>query len=141
MGLVEIENRTVIEDLIHSEFLKKKNYKIIHFDSPDRRGIDVALLYQQKYFTPLDQKNYEVKLWDKEGKRIFTRDILLVHGLLDNEPIYILVNHWPSRRGGQKNSNAKREKAAYIARKLLMKSNWKMLMQKLLLWEILMMTQ
>ncbi len=119
IGLVEIENRSVLEDLIHSESLKNKSYNNIHFDSPDRRGIDVALLYQEKYFIPLDQKNYEVKLWDEEGKRIFTRDILMVHGLLDDEPIYIIINHWPSRRGGEKRSKSKRAKAAYIAQQIM----------------------
>jgi len=119
IGLVEIENRSVLEDLIHSEYLKNKHYNIIHFDSPDRRGIDVGFLYQEKYFTPLDQKNYEVKLWDEEGKRIFTRDILVVYGLLEDEPIHIIVNHWPSRRGGEKRSKSKRAKAAYIVNQIV----------------------
>ena len=119
IGLAEIENRTVLEDLVYSKSLKNRNYKIIHFDSPDRRGIDVALLYQEKYFTPLDQKNYEVKLWDEEGKRIFTRDILLVNGLLDDESIHVIVNHWPSRRGGQKRSSSKRGKAAYVTQQII----------------------
>lgn len=119
IGLAEIENQTVLEDLIHSESLKKKNYRIIHFESPDIRGIDVALLYQEKFFTPLSQKNFEVKLWDEEGKRIFTRDVLLVSGLLENDLVYFIVNHWPSRRGGQKSSNSKRAKAAFITQQII----------------------
>lgn len=119
MGLVEVENRAVVEDLVHSEYLKSKNYKIVHFESPDKRGIDVALIYQEKYFSPLDQKNFEVKLWDDEGIRIFTRDILLVNGILDGELIHIIVNHWPSRRGGQKRSKSKRAKAAYVMQQIM----------------------
>jgi len=119
IGLAEIENRAVLEDLIRSKGLRGKNYQIIHFDSPDIRGIDVALLYQEKYFTPLDQKKYEVKLWEDSGKRIYTRDILLVSGLLDDEHIYIIVNHWPSRRGGKSRSNPKRAKAAYVAQQII----------------------
>jgi len=119
IGLVEIENKDVVEDLIHSEFLRKRNYKIIHFDSPDRRGIDVAFIYQEKYFIPIEQRKFEVKIWDEEGMRIFTRDILWVHGILDEDPVHILINHWPSRRGGQTRSNAKRMKAAFVCRKII----------------------
>jgi len=119
MGLAEIENKEVVEDLVHSKFLRNRNYKIIHFDSPDRRGIDVALIYQDKYFAPIEQRQFEVKIWDEEGMRIFTRDILWVHGILDGDPVHILVNHWPSRRGGQKRSNAKRMKAAFVCRKII----------------------
>ena len=121
IGLAEIENRIVVEDLIHSNALRNKNYKIIHFDSPDRRGIDVALLYRERYFTPIEQGNNEVKLWDEEGKRIFTRDILWVYGFLEGEPVYVLVNHWPSRRGGQIKSNAKRMKTAFVCKQILEK--------------------
>ena len=119
MGLVEIENRAVVEDLVHSKFLRNRNYKIIHFDSPDRRGIDVALIYQENYFVPVEQQHLEVKIWDEEGMRIFTRDILWVHGILDGDPVHILVNHWPSRRGGQKRSNAKRMKAAFVCKQII----------------------
>ncbi len=119
IGLAEIENRAVLEDLIRSKELKNKNYQIIHFDSPDIRGIDVALLYQEKYFTPLNQENFEVKLWEDSGKRIYTRDILLVSGLLDGEMIYLIVNHWPSRRGGKSKSNPRRAKAAYVAQQII----------------------
>ena len=119
IGLAEIENRSVLEDLVRSDKLKPKQYKIIHFDSPDFRGIDVALLFQEKLFTPINQEVFEVKLWDEDGTRIYTRDILLVSGLLDNELIHIIVNHWPSRRGGQIKSNPKREKAAYVVSKII----------------------
>ncbi len=121
IGLAEVENRFVLQDLINAQKLKNKQYQIIHFDSPDVRGIDVALLYQEKYFTPISQEKFEVKLWETSGKRIYTRDILLVSGILDNELIHIIINHWPSRRGGQIKSNPKREKAAYITQQIINK--------------------
>ena len=123
IGLAEIENRNVLEDLIHSKNLKNKQYQIIHYDSPDLRGIDVAFLYQEKYFSPLSHEVFEVKLWEENGNRIYTRDQLLVSGLLDNELIFIIVNHWPSRRGGQIRSNPKREKAAYVTSQIIEKIN------------------
>ncbi|MCF6223513.1 MAG: endonuclease/exonuclease/phosphatase family protein [Flavobacteriaceae bacterium] len=123
IGLAEVENRDVLEDLINTKFLKNKKYQIIHFDSPDRRGIDVALLYQEKYFTPVDQEIFEVKLWEDSGKRIYTRDILVVSGLLENDLIHIIVNHWPSRRGGQVKSAPKRAKAAFVAQQVIEKIN------------------
>jgi hypothetical protein len=119
IGLAEIENRAVLEDLVQTKGLKNKQYQIVHFDSPDLRGIDVALLYQEKYFTLIDFKKYEVKLWEETGTRIYTRDILLVSGILDDEQIFIIVNHWPSRRGGQTKSNPKRAKAAYITQQII----------------------
>jgi exonuclease III len=119
VGLAEIENRDVLEDLINSKNLKNGRYKIVHFDSPDRRGIDVALLYKEKYFKPLDQKVFEVRLWDEVGRRIYTRDQLLVTGLLDDELIHIIVNHWPSRRGGQFISSSKREKSAFVTKQII----------------------
>lgn len=121
IGLAEVENRAVLEDLIKSKNLKKNRYEIIHFDSPDRRGIDVAFLYQEKYFTPLNQESFEVKIWEETGKRIYTRNILLVSGLLDDEMIHVVVNHWPSRRGGQIKSNPKRLKAAFVAQQIIEK--------------------
>jgi len=119
IGVAEVENRKVLEDLIVTEPLKNKHYEILHFDSPDARGIDVALLYQKKYFKPISQKNYELRLWDAAGKRIYTRDQLLVSGVLDDELIYIIVNHWPSRRGGEVKSSPLREKAAWLNLKII----------------------
>lgn len=119
IALSEIENDTVLNDLICSRPLKDQHYQIIHYNSPDIRGIDVALLYKQEVFKPLEQKSTEVKLWNDEGKRIYTRDILTVKGFLDDELIYIIVNHWPSRRGGQQKSSPKREKAAFIVQNII----------------------
>jgi hypothetical protein len=121
LGVSEIENRTVLEDLIRTSYLEDKNYSIIQFDSPDLRGIDVALLYQEKYFTPIHHEIFELRLWDENGIRIYTRDQLLVSGYLDDELIHIIVNHWPSRRGGEEKSRFKREKAAYLTTQIIEK--------------------
>ena len=119
IGVAEVENKQVLEDLIHNERLKKKHYGIIHYDSPDARGIDVALLYQKRYFKPIDSKTYELKLFNDDGKPYATRDQLLVTGMLDDEIIHIIVNHWPSRRGGEQKSRPSREKAAALNLKIL----------------------
>ncbi len=119
VGVAEIENYKVLEDLVSTKSLISKGYGIIHYDSPDLRGIDVALLYQPKYFRPIHHENFEVRLWDGKGIRIFTRDQLLVSGYLDDELIHIIVNHWPSRRGGVEKSSFKREKAAYVTTQII----------------------
>ncbi len=120
IGLAEIENRQVLEDLINEPVLRSKNYGIIHFDSPDRRGIDVALLYQKALFIPTHQKSYELMIYDhKTSKRVYTRDQLVVSGYLDGDLLHILVNHWPSRRGGVSRSAYKREKAARLNKKIV----------------------
>lgn len=121
IGVAEIENRTVLEDLLKTDYLKRKNYGIIQFNSPDLRGIDVALLYQQQFFKPIESKPFELKLWESDGVRIYTRDELLVSGYLDDELIHIIVNHWPSRRGGEKASRSRREKAAYLNTQIIEK--------------------
>jgi len=114
IGVAEIENRDVLEDLIHTDYLKDKQYSIIQYDSPDLRGIDVALLYLENHFKPVHHEAFELRLWNEKGMRIYTRDQLLVSGYLDDELIHIIVNHWPSRRGGEEKSRSFREKAAYL---------------------------
>ena len=118
IGVCEIENRKVLEDLIHSKHLKDKDYQIIHYDSPDRRGIDVAFLYQAAYFKPIHHESFNPNIYS-EGKKIYTRDQLLVSGYLDDELIHLVINHWPSRRGGEKRSRPSREKAAYQNTKII----------------------
>ena len=114
IGVAEAENRKVLEDLVNTDYLKDKQYGIIQYDSPDERGIDVALLYQQNHFKPIHHEAFELRLWDEFGIRVYTRDQLLVTGYLEDELIHIIVNHWPSRRGGEEKSRYKREKAAYL---------------------------
>ena len=121
IGVCEVENRRVLEDLINQEALSNKDYGIVHFDSPDRRGIDVALLYQKKIFTPTNYEAHELKIYDDNDvtKRIYTRDQLLVSGMLDGEKIHLIVNHWPSRSGGEARSRFKRVKAAKLNKQII----------------------
>lgn len=118
IGLAEIENYRVLNDLVNSFPLQSSAYQIVQKDSPDRRGIDVALLYREEDFLPVDTKFIEVRLWNERGERIYTRDILYVNGILDSDEIHIIVNHWPSRRGGKSKSESKRMKTAYLVRQL-----------------------
>ena len=120
LGVCEVENRQVLEDLIKTPFLTPYDYGIIHIDSPDERGIDVALLYQKALFTPLNAVKHELLLYETKNssKRDYTRDQLVVSGLLEGEEIHLIVNHWPSRSGGEKASSHKRENAARLSLKL-----------------------
>lgn len=114
VGLCEIENQTVIKDLINQPSLKKGEYEYIHYDSPDQRGIDVGLIYQKKYARVNSSKKISVAL--PEGKP--TRDILMVELTLYNyEKLYVFVNHWPSRRGGEEESEINRITAANTLKK------------------------
>jgi hypothetical protein len=141
IGGCEIENRGVLEDLVKQPKLINKDYGIVHFDSPDKRGIDVALLYQKKHFQPTsyinipliiykNQENAKAKKEEEEktddvittvaeDTRVYTRDQLLVTGLLDGEEINIIVNHWPSRSGGEKKSSPFREAAGALNKKII----------------------
>lgn len=118
IGIAEVETKKILEDLIDSKHLKSKDYEIIHYESPDKRGIDVALLYQQRYFKPVHHESYDPNIF-KENRKIHTRNQLLVSGYLDDEMIHIIVNHWPSRRGGEAASRTLRERAAYQNRKII----------------------
>ncbi|NCA29410.1 MAG: endonuclease/exonuclease/phosphatase [Chitinophagia bacterium] len=118
IGLVEIENKWVLEKLIAEPILQKYHYRYLHFDSKDQRGVDVALIYNPSYFEPYQYKPYS--LTDAEHFNDYaTRDILYVKGRLDEEWVHILVNHWPSRRGGSFLSNSKRIWAANICKKIM----------------------
>ena len=143
IGGCEIENRGVLEDLVKQPKLIDKNYGIIHFDSPDKRGIDVALLYQKAKFQPTSYSSIPLYIYkNKNAKseiastaaeektddeiqvntanyRIYTRDQLLVTGFLDGEEINIIVNHWPSRSGGEKKSSPFREAAAALNKQII----------------------
>lgn len=120
IGVAEVENRKVLEDLCNDERLISTDYGIIHYDSPDARGIDVALLYQKAVFTPIDHKSYELKIYDDETReRVYTRDQLLVSGNLDGELVHFIVSHWPSRRGGEARSKPKRIAAAKLNKQII----------------------
>ena len=120
VGLSEVENRNVIEDLLNHKHLLNKNYDIVHYDSPDERGIDVGLIYNKDVFKVNSTKSHELIIYDnKSSKRNYTRDQLVVSGLLDNELIHIIVNHWPSRSGGEERSRAGRMAAAELNKKII----------------------
>jgi hypothetical protein len=94
IGLCEIENRWVLEQLVDRSILSKEGYEIIHRESPDRRGIDVALLYNPLEFTPLEEGYITISSFS-------TREILYTKGILNRDTIHVLVNHWPSKLGGE----------------------------------------
>jgi endonuclease/exonuclease/phosphatase family metal-dependent hydrolase len=120
LGVCEIENKNVLEDLVSDTHLLEKNYGIVHYESPDVRGIDVALLYQKSIFTPISTSSHELRIYDDEShERVATRDQLLVSGKLEGDLIHILVNHWPSRRGGEARSRPKRVAAAKLNKRII----------------------
>lgn len=144
IGACEIENRDVLEDLIQQPKLREAEYGIIHYDSPDKRGIDVALLYRKKWFKPTTHSAIPLKVtFEKDSKssnnysaeisktedeeltentstrQLNTRDQLLVSGFLEGEPIHLIVNHWPSRSGGEQKTAKFREAAALLNKKIM----------------------
>lgn len=114
LGLSEMENRKVLEDLVAQPEIADRNYQIIHFDSPDRRGVDVALLYNPKYFKVTNVKKYRFVCPDQPN--FISRDQLVVTGMFDDEEMSFIVMHWPSRYGGEKRSLPGRVAAAEICR-------------------------
>ncbi len=119
LGVSEIENRGVLEDLIKTTRLVNLGYGIVHFDSPDRRGIDVALLYKKKDYIVNSTSSIPLYIYGNDGKRVYTRDQLLVSGYLDGEEMHFIVNHWPSRSGGEKRSSPYREAAGALNKKII----------------------
>jgi len=117
LGVCEIENRFVLEDLVAMPALKDRNYQIVHYNSPDRRGVDVGLIYQEKYFKVKNSASY--RLVFPNDTSYYTRDQLIVTGDMDGEDVSIIVGHWPSRRGGQAASEPNRIEAAKLGRKII----------------------
>jgi predicted extracellular nuclease len=114
VGLCEIENRTVLEDLITNTPLVKYPYRIVHKDSPDQRGIDVALLYRSDRVKYISGEFMRIRFPDNRKR---TRDILYARLLTQHkDTLHVFVNHWPSRSGGQRQSDPARIKAATILR-------------------------
>ena len=116
LGVSEVENESVLVDLVHHSKLSDRKWQIVHYDSPDQRGIDVGLLYNPKYFKVKSSASIFVELKNDDETPRLTRDILYVSGLLDGELIHVFVNHWPSRRGGEEASAPYRAIAARVAR-------------------------
>ena len=116
LGCAEIENKSVLEDLCNEPKLKKRGLKIVHYNSPDERGVDVAMLYNPKYFTPKYSESCFIDLKNEDGSQRYTRDILYCSGDYLGETIHIMVGHWPSRRGGEEASAPGRAKAAGVCK-------------------------
>lgn len=116
LGVAEIENDTVLQVLIHHPFLIQRHYQLIHFDSRDARGIDVALLYNPSIFLPEKATKLFVPLPGNSKEAYYTRDILYTSGWLAGERIHVYVNHWPSRRGGEERSSPARKAAARVCK-------------------------
>ncbi|MCK4662926.1 MAG: endonuclease [Bacteroidales bacterium] len=115
IGLCEIENRYVLEGIVKYTPLSKLNYQIIHKESPDRRGIDVGLLYLEDRFTPIDYQAIAINFPNNPEKK--TRDILYVKGFTKKQDtLHIFINHWPSRWGGQLESEPNRIIVASVLR-------------------------
>lgn len=117
MGLSEVENRSVLEDLVRQPAIESRNYQIVHYDGPDRRGIDCALLYNPVYFTVTASQSRRLVIPSMDD--FFTRDQLVVSGIFDGEPMHFIVLHWPSRRSGQKRSEPLRIAAARLTRAIV----------------------
>ena len=111
VGLAEVETEQCVVDLARSGKLKKGGYDHVHFDSPDERGMDVALLYRRKHFRVVHKEPIGIKLENDK-----TRDILYVHGQLGGEDMHVFVCHWSSRGEGVNRTEPKRIAAALVVR-------------------------
>lgn len=119
VGLAEVENNSVLQDLISTKVMTPHKYGFVHRDSPDERGIDVALLYKKEDFEVTSVASLELMIETSPGVRDRTRDILHVKGALKGKEVHLLVNHWPSRRTGEDDSEHKRISAAQRNRKTI----------------------
>jgi len=119
IGTAEIENARVLHDLTAQPEIRHRRYRFVHFESPDARGIDVALLYHPKYFHLLQARALftDISATGEKGGR--TRDVLHVTGILRGDTAHVFVNHWPSRRGGEEASAVLRKMAARVSRKVI----------------------
>jgi len=112
IGLCEVENSFVLKQLIYQTGLKNSNYKYIHYESPDRRGIDVALVFKKNEFIPI--RSFPIGVSDSSSN-FLTRDALYVKGIIHRtDTVHVFVNHWPSKRGGALASEHKRERVAQL---------------------------
>ncbi|MCM4167955.1 hypothetical protein KCTC52924_01225 [Arenibacter antarcticus] len=112
VGIAEVEKGTVVQELLATDPLKEYNYGYVHYDSPDERGIDTALIYNRDNFKVIQSKPIPLIVHAINGDRDTTRDILYVQGLLNGEMLHVFVNHWPSRRTGNQETDYKRIEAA-----------------------------
>ena len=117
IGLAEVENKAVVYDLTQHTRIKNRAYSIVHYDSPDKRGIDVAFMYQPKYFKVESSSTHKLVIPNRDD--FFTRDMLLVSGQFMGERMHFIVAHWPSRRGGEKRSSPLRQAAGQLAKSII----------------------
>lgn len=110
IGVSEIENRSVLEDIVSTPKLRPANYGICHYDSPDLRGVDVAFLYRPDVFKLEGSENVPIRIESLPDFR--TRGIVTMWGTINGEPFFFMVSHWPSRLGGQQASAFKRNAVA-----------------------------
>lgn len=120
LGVCEIENKKVLSDWVAHRKLADQNYHIVHFDSPDKRGIDNGLLYRKDHFTVLEKEAIAINFPKEIVEDYTTRDILYVKGNYRGEVLHVFINHWPSRRGGLEASQPKR---VYVASQLREKTD------------------
>lgn len=113
IGVSEIENRSVLEDLVADPQIAKWNLQIVHHDSPDARGVDVGCLYNPKYFKVENVTNHRLTTINFR-----TRDQMCVVGSLLGQKVAVIVNHWPSRLGGQEKSEPNRVAAAELSKQI-----------------------
>lgn len=106
IGVSEVENRLVLEDIVATPKLAPANYRIVHYDSPEARGVDVAFMYRPDVFKL--EGSYPVKTVVPTLPNFKTRDILTMWGTIEQEPFFFMVAHWPSRLGGKEASEFKR---------------------------------
>lgn len=112
IGIAEVENEAVMRDLVDAAPIRARNYGIVHHDSPDRRGIDVGLIYDPLRFSPFNVTNHRLDVGFP------TRDQMCVVGTVGSDTLAVIVNHWPSRLGGQERSSQHREAAAALCRQI-----------------------
>lgn len=123
VGISEIENRAVLKDLLREPKMAMANYHIAHYDSPDKRGLDVAFFYRPDMFKLEGSRPYAVRPKSNRidpvtGRMLpyLTRDVLAMWGEVDGEKVFFMCNYWPSRYGGAKKSAPARVAAASVVR-------------------------
>ena len=119
VGVCEVENISVLEDLVRQPELKDRHYRIVHHDSPDRRGVDVAFLYNPRFFKVMNVTTQRINKYLPDEPDFYTRDQLTVTGMLAGEKVSLMINHWPSRRNGEEQSSYLREAAGRMARETI----------------------
>jgi hypothetical protein len=117
VGVSEVENIGVLNDLCNTPKLKASGYAPVLIEGPDVRGVDVGLIYRKEFFTFISASSHTLKIEGRDN--FFTRDQLLVSGIILGDTVHFIVNHWPSRRGGEKRSAPLREAAARLTRSIV----------------------